>query len=78
MMIENEMPCFDPRDVLFITNKWDTIPKSAKDESDSDSSEDEETQTWNTLKYNIKKNWTPVKEDNIFRLSLIDVKQMLC
>ena len=27
------MPCFDPRDVIFITNKWDSIPK---EESDSE------------------------------------------
>nr|XP_022336257.1 transmembrane GTPase Marf-like [Crassostrea virginica] len=69
MMIQNEMPCFDPRDVLFITNKWDVIPKK----EENDSSEDEETKTWETLNRDLKRNWIAVKEENIFKLSLKDV-----
>lgn len=43
--LENETPCFDPRNFIFITNNLDTIIS----EEDS-SEEDEETKTWNTLK----------------------------
>lgn len=67
------MPCFDPRDVLFITNKWDVIPKK----EENDSSEDEETKTWETLNRDLKRNWIAVKEENIFKLSLKDVKEIL-
>lgn len=44
------MPCFDPRDVIFVTNKWDTIPK---EESNSEE-EDEETKTWKNIRTEIK------------------------
>lgn len=57
--MENEMPCFDLEDVIFVTNKWDTIPKNERDE---DSSEDDETCTWKTL-----------ESEHIFRMNLKDV-----
>nr|XP_022312510.1 transmembrane GTPase fzo-like [Crassostrea virginica] len=65
LLKNNEMTCFDPRDVIFVTNKWDTI-KSDED----DSSEDETTKTWEFLKTDIKKMWRSVKEENIFKMSL--------
>lgn len=69
LQIENEMPCFDCENVIFITNKWDTIY-----EVDSDSSEeDEETKTWNGLISEIKEKWPFVKEENIFKMNLKDV-----
>lgn len=63
------MPCFNPENVIFITNKWDTI---ANDEEDS-SDEDEETKTWNTLRDNIKRRWPSVKEEFIFKMNLREV-----
>lgn len=67
--MDNEMPCFDCENVIFITNKWDTINKV-----DSDSSEeDEETKTWNDLISEIKEKWPSVKEENIFKMNLKDV-----
>lgn len=63
------MPCFNPENVIFITNKWDTI---ANDEEDS-SDEDKETKTWNTLKDNIKRRWPSLKEEFIFRMNLREV-----
>lgn len=66
--LENEMPCFDPRNVIFITNKWDTLYSE-----DDSSDEDEETKTWNTLKDNIKRRWPSVKEELIFKMNLKDV-----
>lgn len=66
--LENEMPCFDPRNVIFITNKWDTLYIE-----DDSSDEDEETRTWNTLKSDIKNRWPSVREELIFKMNLIDV-----
>lgn len=63
------MPCFDPREVIFITNKWDTITSSTDDSSD----EDEERKTWNTVMTNIKEQWPAVKVENIFKMNLKDV-----
>lgn len=67
LQMENEMPCFDLEDVIFVTNKWDTIPKN------DDSSEDDETYTWKTLESDIKRRWPFVKEENIFRMNLVEV-----
>lgn len=61
------MSCFDLEDVIFVTNKWDTIPKN------DDSSEDDETYTWKTLESDIKRRWPFVKEENIFRMNLVEV-----
>lgn len=66
------MPCFDPEGVIFITNKWDTIQRSDGDSNDS-SDEDNETQTWEAVKSDIKIKWPSVREDNIFRINLIHV-----
>lgn len=66
--LENEMPCFDPRNVIFITNKWDTLFSE-----DDSSDEDEETKTWNTLKTDIKRRWPSVREELIFKMNLKDV-----
>lgn len=46
--LDHSMPCFNPENVIFITNKWDTIVHDEEDSSD----EDEETKTWNTLRDN--------------------------
>lgn len=66
--LENKMPCFDPRNVIFITNKWDTLFSE-----DDSSDEDEETKTWNTLKSDIKRRWPSVREELIFKMNLKDV-----
>lgn len=66
--LENEMPCFDPRNVIFITNKWDTLYSE-----DDSSDEDEETKTWNTLKTDIERRWPSVREELIFKMNLKDV-----
>lgn len=63
------MPCFDPRDVIFITNKWDTIFHE-----DDDENEDEINRTWSALKSRLKEEWPVVKDENIFKLNLREVK----
>uniref|UniRef100_A0A8W8NTW0 Uncharacterized protein n=1 Tax=Magallana gigas TaxID=29159 RepID=A0A8W8NTW0_MAGGI len=62
------MQCFDLRNVIFITNKWDTLYSE-----DYSSDEDEETKTWNTLKFDIKNRWPSVREELIFKMNLKDV-----
>lgn len=66
------MPCFDPRNVIFITNKWDTIENNAEGSDENSSDEDDVTKTWEALKANIKRNWPSVKEENIYKMNLRD------
>lgn len=67
--MDNEMPCFNPKDVIFVTNKWDTISKK-----DSDSEEeDEQTATWRLLQSSLKEKWPLVNEKYIFKMSLTEV-----
>lgn len=63
------MPCFNPEDVIFLTNKWDTII----DACDESATQREIKKTWETLKRQIKNQWAAVQEENIFRLNLKDV-----
>lgn len=67
------MPCFDPKNVIFITNKWDCLKKPSDGSEEDSSDEDEETKTWNALIPMIKKRWESVEENHIFKLSLIKV-----
>lgn len=71
--MDNEMPCFDPQDVIFITNKWDTIENNAEGSDENSSDDDDVKKTWEALKATIKKNWPSVKEENIYRMNLKDV-----
>lgn len=67
------MPCFDPQDVIFITNKWDTIENNAEGSDENSSDDVDVKKTWEALKATIKKNWPSVKEENIYRMNLKDV-----
>lgn len=67
------MPCFDPQDVIFVTNKWDQIEHNAEGSDENSSDEDDVTKTWEALKADIKKNWPSVKDENIFEMSLKEV-----
>lgn len=66
LQMDNDMPCFDAEDVIFLTNKWDTVKGEVSDEEEIE-------KTWNILQDDIKKNWKPVKEENIFRMNLTEV-----
>ncbi|XP_062620643.1 uncharacterized protein LOC134282231, partial [Saccostrea cucullata] len=70
LQIADEMPCFDPKGVIFITNKWDALQGTHED-----GEEDIRTRTWRHVKTSIKRNWPDVKEENIFQLSLLNVKK---
>ncbi|XP_062580373.1 uncharacterized protein LOC134242307 [Saccostrea cucullata] len=69
--MDDEMPCFDPSSVIFITNKWDSI-KQDPDDSDE---EDDATQTWENVTDSIFTMWPSVRKENIFKLNLIDVNK---
>lgn len=64
--LKNEMPCFKQEDVIFLTNKWDTIKSD-------ENMHDEKTVIWEKTKMKIKQTWPFVKEEKIFRLNLKDV-----
>lgn len=63
------MPCFDPEDVIFILNKWDTI----RDRRGKEFEKEKRENVWNKLKGILKENWPCLKEENIFRLNLEEV-----
>ena len=71
--IENEMPCFDPKEVLFITNKWDAIRKEMDEDIDDSLVEDEKAKVWKVLLCDIKDKWPSVKDGHIFKMNLLDV-----
>lgn len=64
--IKNEMPCFDPEDVIFITNKWDSIRSQFDVEK-------EREELWEKIKIDLKKKWPNVKDSHIFRMNVLDV-----
>lgn len=65
------MPCFNPEDVIFLTNKWDSLNTNNTDEDSSD--DDEETKVWENIKSNVKQRWPSVRVENIFKMNLRDV-----
>lgn len=69
--MDNEMPCFNPEDVIFITNKWDSL--NINDNGEDSSDDDEETKVWENIKENLKERWPSLREENIFRMNLKDV-----
>lgn len=56
---------FDPKDIIFMTNKWDHVMMLC-DSSD----EEEEISIWNKFKSDLRSKWAYVKEKNIFRTNL--------
>lgn len=60
------MPCFDPEDVIFITNKWDSIRSQFDVEK-------EREELWEKIKIDLKKKWPNVKDSHIFRMNVLDV-----
>lgn len=76
LQLETEMPCFDPKNVIFITTHWDVLKlKTRRNSSSGEDSSDEEaeTKTWKNTTSAIEKCWPSVKEEHIFRINLKDV-----
>lgn len=68
MQLKDEMPCFDPENVIFVTNKWDTIRSSVH------SDEKAKETLWEKVNLNLDKYWPYKKEKkHIFRMNTIDV-----
>lgn len=76
LQMDNEMPCFDPQDVIFITNEWDTIESNAEGSDENSSDDDDVTKTWEALKATIKQNWPTVREENIYKMNLVRYMQL--
>lgn len=62
------MPCFDPREVIFLTNKWDAIKK------EDTVGVNEHEKTWNAIIKKLKNEWAYLTEENVFKVSLEQVK----
>lgn len=71
LQLQSEMPCFDPEDVIFITNKWDNI----KIDEDVGDLEEEISNTWESIISEINTCWPVVKQEHIFRMNLLDVSR---
>lgn len=76
---QTEMPCFDPKNVVFITNKWDLVKQqidSSDEDDEDDSDKEEESEIFKEIKMDIKKKWPLVRERNIFQMILKDVSSL--
>ncbi|OPL33857.1 hypothetical protein AM593_08200, partial [Mytilus galloprovincialis] len=71
----HKMPCFDPKEVMFLTNQWDII-KNVEYSTDEDENgvsskrEDQHTQIWIDIQDKLSKGWAGLQIENIFRISL--------
>lgn len=66
MQLNDEMPCFDPQDVIFIVNKMDTIKSSRGPDIARENA-------WTKINNDLKKRWPQVRQEHVFRMNLIDV-----
>lgn len=64
----DKMPCFDPKEVIFLTNKWDIIEK------EDSVGVNEHEKTWKTIIGKLKNEWTFMNEENVFKVSLKQVQ----
>ncbi|XP_062575962.1 uncharacterized protein in xynA 3'region-like [Saccostrea cucullata] len=71
LQMDDEMPCFDPRSVIFVTNKWDSIIRDPDDSSE----EDEVKNTWKQVTDSINECWPLVRNENIFKMNLTQVNK---
>lgn len=60
------MPCFDPKDVIFLTTKWDTIDSQYDVEK-------EKEELWQKIKMDLKKKWVYFREENVFQMNITHV-----
>ncbi|XP_063437683.1 uncharacterized protein LOC134718824 isoform X2 [Mytilus trossulus] len=69
------MPCFDPREVMFLTNQWDIIDNDdpVSDEDSENEEDDQQTQTWKLIQSKLSKGWGWFNVENVFRISLKQV-----
>lgn len=75
------MPCFDPSEIMILTNQWDIVKKNEPlfDEDDEGKSEieDEHTKTWKFIQTKFENGWGLFNEENMFRVSLLQVNMIV-
>lgn len=64
------MPCFDPREIMILTNQWDIVDN---EDSSPDEDGDEHTKTWKLIQTKFENGWGLFDEENMFRVSLKQV-----
>lgn len=67
------MPCFDPQDVMFLTNKWDSVDN----DSDDEEGESEQDKTMQEIQYKLEKGWGFISPKNLFKVSLKQVNKKI-
>ncbi|XP_062589246.1 uncharacterized protein LOC134250896 [Saccostrea cucullata] len=55
---DQDIPCFDPRDALFVSNKWDAVHKEQCEK------------TWRKIQEKLKTCWPSFSSENVFRTAL--------
>lgn len=74
-----KMPCFDPREVMFLTNQWDIIfndgSSSEEDKDGKREKDDQKEKTWKLIQSKLKNGWGWLNAANVFRVSLRQVEK---
>lgn len=71
------MPCFNPKEVFFLTNQWDIVD----DDDDDDDDRENETilvsgsRTWKLFFKKLKRGWPGVENNRIYQITLNPVTQ---
>ncbi|XP_062599080.1 uncharacterized protein LOC134260545 [Saccostrea cucullata] len=68
----DKMPCFNCKEVLFVTNQWDIVEEDI-DDDDEDETEGGKEKTWRIINEKLTMCWPEIDEKNIFRVSLKQV-----
>lgn len=78
---KDKMPCFDPREVVFLTNKWDSLhnyyTSSDEDEDSEGEKENHHALTWNLIQQKLTKEWDCFNNKKVFRISLEQVNTFI-
>lgn len=69
---QDEMPHFQLKDAMFLTNKWDSV--EGDDSDDEESRETEKTRTYNYIMEHLTREWRDVSTENVFQVCL----KMVC
>lgn len=73
-----KMPCFDPEEALFLTNKWDAVNSdSSSDDEEKCEIKNQNTRTWKTIINKLTHGWVLIDLKNVFSVSLQQVN-ILC
>ncbi|XP_062597114.1 uncharacterized protein LOC134258579 [Saccostrea cucullata] len=68
-----KMPCFDHKEVLFVTNQWDIVEDDTDEDEGEENVESGKQRTWRIMKEKLTEGWPEINEENIFRVTLKQV-----